>query len=317
MTGPAVRWLPPPGLVARAAALVLAAVVPVVVAWWLLEGGIAQSVYLGMTFMTVAAGRLTPVEQCAAGLCAGLAAAAGTLVAGHTPALLVAVAAACAAQAAFNRRSAGTAALLPSNLVLYAALAPDHPWSVAAATWLGAGIVIVLAAVLRLRLPASPASAREVAVHAAELTIGCVALILLSDALDLPRGNWAVLTLCLVFVPAVHETRARVLHRALGTVLGAVAAVAVAVVAPSALCFVLAALCAVLTVAYALLPDDLLYAAFLTPTVLLLFSSGRAHATVEVAVERVEMTAVGGALALALTWAAAWWLRRGPGPAAP
>lgn len=53
----------------------------------------------------------------------------------------------------------------------------------------------------------------------------------------------------------------------------------------------LAVLCAVLTVAYALLPDELLYAAFLTATVLLLFSSGRKTTTVHIAVQRMEMTA--------------------------
>ncbi|MFI2780636.1 FUSC family protein [Streptomyces sp. ALB3] len=295
-----VERLPPVALLAKSAAIVLIAVVPVGLAWWLVEGQIAVAVYLGMTFMTVAAGRLPLLEQIWVGLSAGLAAAVGALVAGNTPLLLVTVVTACALQWVFNQRSVGVAALLPSNLLLYAVLTPDSAVAVAAANWLGAAVVIVVAAVIRMRFTTEPAPGRDAAVHAAALACGCVLLIGLTRAFDLPRGNWAVLTLCLVFVPASGATRARVVHRVLGTTAGATAAVAIAVAAPPTLCLVLAALCAVLTVTYALVPDDLLYAAFLTPTVLLLFSSGRAHATAEIAVQRLGMTVVGGGLAIVL-----------------
>ncbi|MBW8486747.1 FUSC family protein [Actinomadura parmotrematis] len=302
--------LPSLGLLGRSAGIVLVAAVPVGAAWWLVEGTAAQAVYLGMTFMTVAARRLPVAEQCWVGFSAGVAAAAGALVAGNTPLLLLVVAAACALQWAFNRRSVGTAALLPSNLVLYSVIAPGNVLQVAAATWLGAAVTIVAAALVRMRVPPEPAPDRDAALHALELAAGCIALVLLTGALDLPRGNWAVLTLCLVFVPAAGETTARTLGRALGTAAGAVVAVAVAAAVPPAVCLVLAGLCAILTVAYALLPDDLLYAAFLTPTVLLLFSSGRAGATLQIAVQRVEMTIVGAALAIALALAATAWQGR-------
>ncbi|MFD6620206.1 FUSC family protein, partial [Streptomyces albidoflavus] len=206
-----------------------------------------------------------------------------------------------AAQFYVNRLSVGAAALLPSNIVLYATLAPDAPGRAAIANWLGAAVVIVLAWLVRMRLTAEPAATREAIVNAVELAAGCTALIVVTRALDLPRGNWAVLTLCLVLVPGARRTGRRVVHRALGTTAGALLAVAVAVVAPPTVCLLLAAVCAVLTVAYAVLPDDFLYAVFLTPTVLLLFSSGRADATVPIAWERVGMTALGAALALALT----------------
>ncbi|MGW2838908.1 FUSC family protein [Streptomyces sp. NPDC001493] len=302
--------MPPPGLLAKAAALVLLAAVFVGAAWWLFDGGTALAVYLGMTFMTVAAGRLPLTDQCLIGLSAGLAAAVGTLVGGNTPLLVAAVVVACAAQGLVNRRSVGAAALLPSNLVLYAALAPGNPAAIAAATWLGAAIVILAARLTRMRVPADPAPVRDAAWNAFELAAGCAVLIVAGRALDLPRGNWAVLTLCLVLVPGTAATRQRVVHRALGTGAGALVAVAAVAAAPSAVCLALAAVCAVFTVAYAMLPDDFLYAVFLTPTVLLLFSSGRAGATFPVALQRVEMTALGAALALALTWATAAWMRR-------
>lgn len=297
--------LPTAGLLAKSAGLVLAAALPVGIAWWLVEGTAAQAVYLGMTFMTVAVRRLTLAEQCWVGLSAGVAAAAGTLVAGSTPLLLTAVAAACALQWAFNRRSVGVAALLPSNLLLYALTAPDSATRVAVATWAGAAVTIAAAALARMRVPPEPAPGKDAATHAAALAVGCVALILTTNALSLTRGSWAVLTLCLVFVPVTANTRARTLHRVLGTAAGAVIAVAIAAIAPPAACLALAAVCAVLTVCYSLLPEDFLYAAFLTPTVLLLFSSGIAHATAQIAFQRIAMTALGAILAILLALATA------------
>ncbi|MFG3100832.1 FUSC family protein [Streptomyces sp. NPDC048182] len=313
---PLSRHLPPPKLFGTSVAAVSAAVVPVGVAWWLAGSGAAQSVYLGMVFMTVAVRRLSVAEQCWVGLAAGAAAAAGTLVSVSLPGLLAAVVVACAAQWAFNRRSVGVAALLPSNLVLYSVTAPGEWWHVALATWLGAAVVIALAAVVRLRVPPEPAPDEDAVAHAAALACGCVLLVLATHAFGLPRGTWAVLTLCLVFVPAAGQTRTLVLWRGLGTAAGAAVAVAVAAAAPVPVCLVLAAVAAVLTVAYALMPDDLLYAAFLTATVLLLFSSGRAPVTTELALQRLEMTALGGALAIFLTLAVGVWAgrrRRGRG----
>jgi 4-hydroxybenzoate polyprenyltransferase len=92
------------------AAIVLTAAIPVGTAWWLIEGQIAVAVYLGMTFMTVAASRLPLLEQVCVGLSAGIAAAVGALLAGNTPLLLAAVVAACALQWFFNQRSVGVAA---------------------------------------------------------------------------------------------------------------------------------------------------------------------------------------------------------------
>ncbi|MGH3250738.1 MAG: FUSC family protein [Trebonia sp.] len=314
--------VPAPGLVAKSFGIVLAAALPVGLAWWLIEGTSAQAVYLGMTFMTVAVRRLTVPEQCWVGFSAGLAAAVGALVAGSTPLLLIAVVGACALQWGFNRRSIGVAALLPSNLLLYAVIAPGSAARVAVATWIGAAITIAAAAQVRMRVPPEPAAGRDAALHAVALAFGCAGLILVTNALSLSRGGWAVLTLCLVFVPAAADTRSRTAHRALGTAAGAILAVAIATVAPSGVCLVLAAVCAVLTVSYALMPDDFLYAVFLTPTVLLLFSSGETHAAVHIALQRLGMTAIGAVLAIVLalgiTWRSApteWkrrWLRRPP-----
>jgi hypothetical protein len=298
--------VPAPALVAKSFGIVLAAALPVGLAWWLAEGTSAEAVYLGMTFMTVAVRRVTVPEQCWVGFSAGVAAAVGALVAGDTALLLTAVVAACVLQWVFNRRSIGVAALLPSNLLLYAVAAPDSATRVAVATWIGAAVTIAAAMLVRMRVPPEPAEDRDAALHAVALAFGCVALILVTNALSLSRGTWAVLTLCLVFVPAAADTRSRTAHRALGTAAGAILAVAITAVASSVVCLVLAAVCAVLTVTYALLPDDFLYAAFLTPTVLLLFSSGKTHAALHIALQRLGMTAIGAVLAILLALAVTW-----------
>jgi hypothetical protein len=68
--------------------------------------------------------------------------------------------------------------------------------------------------------------------------------------------------------------------------------------------------CAVLTVAYALMPDELLYSVLLTVTVLLMFSSGSPRAAFGVALQRLAMTALGAGVALLLDLAATRWLSR-------
>jgi uncharacterized membrane protein YccC len=133
------------------------------------------------------------------------------------------------------------------------------------------------------------------------LAAGCVALILTITALDLARGPWAITTLCLVFVPAVEETRARIRQRVLGTATGAVVATVIAVATPSSISVPLAAACGILTVAYALLPDDVLFLVFWTSTVLLLLGAARTGATLSLDGQRLAMTAVAGGLAMLLT----------------
>ncbi|MFI6863021.1 FUSC family protein [Streptomyces sp. NPDC050421] len=279
------------------------AAVPVAVTWWLSETPAAQSLYRGMTFMIAAVAQLSVSRQLVAGCAAGAAALAGVLAAGSLPLGLAAVVVACLLQAGFNMWSTGVAALLPSVVVSYAFSVPVWSVPAAATVWLGAGLAILAATAMRMGGPSRPTPSRAAVTHAFALAAGCVALVLLQDSVGLPHGGWAVLTFCLVFVPASHETARRVRQRVAGTLVGAVLAAAVAVEAPPVVCLVLAAGCAVMAVAYALTPEaDLQYVIFLTPTVILLH--GASHYGTEVlglTAERVGLTAVGGLLALVLT----------------
>lgn len=92
--------------------------------------------------------------------------------------------------------------------------------------------------------------------HAITLAIGCAALLLVDQMVGLPHGGWVILTFCLVYLPSVNETRARVRDRVIGTVVGAIVAGAIASQAPRLVCFALALPCALLAVAFALMPDE-------------------------------------------------------------
>lgn len=211
--------------------------------------------------------------------------------------------AACLAQAVFNTWSSGVAALLPSVVAAYAFSAPQQSLPDTTMVWVGAALAVLAAT--RVQLGATPRSApaRIAAAHAVALSAGCVILAVLQRLIDLPHGGWAILTFCLVFVPASHETLTRVGRRMLGTTIGAVTATAIAVEGPRLICLALAFVCAVMTVAYALTDGaDLQYVVFLTPTIILLYGASR-HGTevLGLTLERVALTAVGGLLALALT----------------
>jgi hypothetical protein len=164
--------VPPPRLLARAAGIVLVGAVSIGLVWWLIEGKAAKAVYLSITFMVLAVTHLPISRQLVVGLAAGVATAVGAAVAGNTLLLILAAVVACLAQQIFNRWSVRAAAMLPANLILEAVVAPGHPLRIALATWLGATTAIGLAALVRVRAPARPASAAEAAGHAVALAAG-------------------------------------------------------------------------------------------------------------------------------------------------
>lgn len=293
--------VPSPGLLLRSAAIVVAGVLPVGLAWYLAEGTAAETVYQGMIVMLTAATRVGTARQVVIGLVAGLAAGAGTLAAGRGDVLVLLVVAVCLAEWLFNTWSESAAALLPYVVYVYWLAGHGDTARIAVGIWIGAGSVIALSALVRVfRTPPEPVSSRAAGLHAVILTAGSLLIIWASQQVGLHRGYWALLTFCLVFSPAVAGGTARGRARMLGTLIGAGVAAVVALSAPTLVCLILAAACAVLTVAYAPMPDDLLYAVFLTPTVLLLFGGGQFHSVFILAAERVGMTVAGGILAALL-----------------
>jgi len=136
--------------------------------------------------------------------------------------------------------------------------------------------------------------------HALRVAIVTAVAVLVTRLLHLPRGYWVTLTVIIILQPYAGATLLKGLQRVLGTVAGALLAVALVAVVrdPRGLLvviFVFAAICvAFLRVNY------LIYSIFLTPTFVLLaeMSAGDWH----LAEIRVLNTLIGGALGLAGSW---------------
>lgn len=292
--------VPPPRVLGRAAMIVLAAGLVVVVVWAVTDEATALAVYKGMIAMIIAITQLTTRRQLALAALAAVAAGVGVAVGGTLWLLCLAVAAACLLQWLTNRWTVATAAVLPALLVGSAGLATAGAVRIALATLFGAVVAMALARTLPHRAAAEPVDPISAGWHAAALTVGCVALVVANAAAGFPHGVWAVAALCLVFLPSIDATRTRVVERVLGTVAGAAVAAVVAAVAPTAVCLALAAVLGVLVVAYALTGHNVLSVVFMTPTVLLAHGVGRFGRVVDLAGERVLMTVLAGATALAL-----------------
>jgi uncharacterized membrane protein YccC len=117
--------------------------------------------------------------------------------------------------------------------------------------------------VVRLRGDPHPVDQRIAVRHAVAFTVGCLTIVLGNELIRLPHISWGVLAFCLMFLPMRDEATGRVRYRIIGTVIGAIAATAIAAVSPSVVCLALAAVCGTLTVAYALTPEAyLLYVSF-------------------------------------------------------
>lgn len=304
-----VRWVPKPASLARALAIIVIAAVPVVLTWFFVEKQTALAVYRGMTLMVAAVTQVGTAHQIGIALIGAVGAAVASAFEG-TPALLAIVVAACLTQWVFNQWSVAIAAQLPAMVAAFSATAPDHPWRQGLATFVGALFVIGAASLVKVRGTPRPADRRVAARHAIALAFGCVALLLINRVAGFPHGNWGVLAFCLVFVPVAGHTTAKLRQRLVGTTVGAVAAGSIAAVAPPAVCFALAAVCAVLAVTYATMDDGYTpFVTFLTPTILLIYGAYRSPLqVVGLAGERVGLTILGGLLALALT---IWFVRPG------
>ena len=136
----------------------------------------------------------------------------------------------------------------------------------------------------------------------------------------LGRINWALAALCLSFLPVLGERSANIAWRMLGTLVGAVLATILAVALPDNVDLALAGVAAVLTVAYALMPEPsarVPYFTFLTTTVLLLYGAGKFGPVAHLAVVRVLMTVIGVGLAAVLSLVLVRLVPRPPAPASP
>ncbi|WP_203336273.1 FUSC family protein [Nocardioides limicola] len=228
----------------------------------------------------------------AVGLVGGRAAAAAAMVGVATIAL---------SQGPLHRRSVGIAAMLPAAPAVAASVGfTEAPALLAAATLVGGGLVFAVAQLLRVSAPAEPIPAARAWRHAAVAATAAGAATWLVTARDIPHGYWMTIAILAVLRPARAETTRNARDRAVGTVVRVGIAIAVVLLAPAPLVLVAAIAGLLGTVAWALAGDTMRMVALLTPTVILVGSSGVSGVAVELAVERLLLTGIGVLLASAL-----------------
>lgn len=303
-------WMPPRRILLLSCALVVVTIVLVGAGLLLVSPGFAQAVYLGLVVSSTTVRALGIKGQIWAGLWIGTVCALGTATAGDTVALYVAIAVVSLGQIVFTVASVGAMALSPAMLVFYALFAQEQsPLEIGLGTWAGAAVVIGGALLLKMPHQVRPVPVRAAVLHGVALAIGCVVLMGVSQAWGVPRANWALLAFCLVFLPQGNSPRVVAEYLA-GTALGAVAAVALGLVAPEPLVVAIVLAGAVLTVAFALVPHQLPYMLCLTPTVLLLASLSAEESVLALSAQRTGLALLAGVVAMVIVtvWqGCAWW----------
>lgn len=245
---------------------------------------------------------------------AGVAAGVGMVVVGHPWLVAFLVAAAGLAQAPLSRRSAGIASMLPVAAAVGASV-PVSGDVLALAAWvLVGGCAVVTVFSLSGQAVASVPVVSAVAWRHGIVTavaVGVAAYLIVRFEVD--HGYWLILTLAVVLRPVRGDTVEGARDRAVGTVLGVVVAVAVAVTLPWWVAAALAVVCLLLSTAWGLMGQLRQQALFTTPAVILITSSGAVDEAVALAVDRILLTFAGALMAsLAALLLANWQHTRLP-----
>jgi hypothetical protein len=287
-----------PTAVWRPAAIVAGALlVPLVVAFLAAGSGAALAVALGFAAGLAPAQMLPTRFGLALAIPAALTGAVATSVHGDAFAAACFAALACLLIAPANTHANGLLAGLPTAAAVLAAV-PGAPTAPLTAGWMllgGVSIVLVGGWLLRAPAPADPVDSWTAWVHAGVMAVSVGIVVGVLNVVDVPHGYWIAATLTIVLRPFRGETTATARERILGTVAGAVLALAIALLVPGWAALALCLVMLVLVAANALLGRSGRVVLFLTP-LLVLVGSGD---TVGTALDRV-LTTVAGALLAAL-----------------
>ena len=96
----------------------------------------------------------------------------------------------------------------------------------------GGNYLLIVARLLGIRRPAPPMGYRLVWRHACATALSCEIVLFLTVWQQVPHGYWVVVTLCVVLHPVPGETTGAAQDRIIGTAVGAIAAIPLAVLLP-------------------------------------------------------------------------------------
>ncbi|SEJ21966.1 FUSC family protein [Demequina mangrovi] len=179
----------------------------------------------------------------------------------------------------------------------------------------GAAALPAIAAAMGLaKLDPTPLPARIAWPYVAALALGGGAAIGVARALDVSHAMWVVIALSAVLIPVRGETSARARRRVVGTVIGTLAGAVLASLLVSWLAGALAVLAAVVGTGWALARDEVRGAAFTAAALVLVAGVASTAGAWDAAVQRVELTVVGVALAVLLALGLARLERMGERP---
>ncbi|HEY3339395.1 MAG TPA: FUSC family protein [Propionicimonas sp.] len=192
----------------------------------------------------------------------------------------------------------GLLAMVPT-VVAVLVLVPGEFQPGRTAIWMLFGGALVVALATRLPRTASVPGIEERRAwrHAAVMAVAVGVVVYFVGSLDLPHGYWVALTLTAVLRPFDDQTMQRSRERVLGTIAGALLALAATLVLPLWALLVLLVVTTVLSTGYALTKDYTRQVLFMTPAVVLLGSAGHPF---QIASERALATFAGALLAAAI-----------------
>lgn len=258
--------------------------------------------YLTILLLLAPSRRLTAQWQLIAAGWAVVVAAGGYLVGTTNKWVLVAaILIVSLVQSLFRFGRVATLTNSPVNLVLFSAMPQVGVELREAVIGAAAGAIVVVALGPLLREPSTEIVKPDpIAVRMRSglvLAAGCLILVGFSEATRFPHLSWALVSLCIILAVEVESRDERAGARIAGSVLGVLVASA-AWFLPHPLPLVVAAVCAVLCLAYMSLGDYTLYVFFLTPAVMLTASGGW---QLDLAVDRILAVLVAASVGLSLT----------------
>lgn len=301
-------WRIPRRVLLLSTVVAAALVLPLIGAF--LADGKTAALALGMGYVGTIRGAtsLRPSHAALLAIPVCMAGAVAVALRGQPLAAALFVALCCLLIAPANQVSAGLLVSMPTVVSVLVAV-PGTFDVTKSLLWLLAGSAVVVA--LGSRTPQgakpSPIPARRAWRHAGVLAASTGIIVFLVLALDLSHGYWVALTLTVVLRPLDGETRRMATQRVAGTLSGIVLSLLLAAWLPTwAIALALFA-CLVFLTAYSVLGDYTKKVMFLTPSVVLVGSTGAVAAT---AMERIAATLVGVLLAALIAFGLAWWESR-------
>ena len=207
-----------------------------------------------------------------------------------------------------NQYSAGLMTLAPIIVIIFGPTSIDLSW--VATFWfvlLGGVLGWLVITLFKFNAEPNPVPTGVAWRHAIVLGVLSAAAMYWAVANEISHGYWIAVTLCVALRP-LPEQRAHILRdRLLGTLAGALLALAVILLLPVWAAALFAAVCLVLLASYSMGGSYFMQTLFLTPMLLIFATLGDGDKGFTYTIERVYYTIIGIAVGALAAWALHKW----------